>query len=272
MGGSGRQDDGAARRAGLSPTGLSEALEALALRGLADAAEGLLGSAPAAVCATFGRWLAAGERELPWLAGLCFAALAPVGAVAPRQHDAWVAGRLLVGAEHDEVRARSAAVGCRAFGALWATATVDGEEADRLLRAVQRFFTQLANGYAALHPLVLAGRHPQVVSAAHALEGRLDPVCAEIRQLALAVAALRPDLVAAPVRLEQSYSRPRPSEEPAAWRLPFAPRLPLAPRLSREPVWRTLLAVAFAAVALATACAVLWLVLHGWPGRTPSWR
>jgi len=31
-----------------------------------------------------------------------------------------------------------------------------------------------------------------------------------------------------------------------------------------------LLAVAFAAVALATACAVLWLVLHGWPGRTPS--
>jgi len=264
VGGSGRQDDGAARRAGLSPAGLAEALEALALRGLADAAEGLLGGAPAAVCATFGRWSRTGERELPWLAGLCFAALAPVGAVAPRQHDAWVAGRLLVGAEQDAVRARSAVVGCRAFGALWAGATVHDELADRLLRAVRRFFDQLADGYAALHPVVLAGRHAQAVSAAHELEGQLDPLCDKIRQLALAVAALRPDLVPAPVRLERAHPRPRPSEEPAAWRVPFAPRLP------REPVWRTLLAVAFAAVALATACAVLWLVLHGWPGRTPS--
>jgi len=264
VGGSGRQDDGAARRTGLNPAGLSEALEALALRGLADAAEGLLGTAPAAVCTTFGRWSRAGERELPWLAGLCFAALAPVGAVAPRQHDAWVARRLLVGAEQDAVRAHSAVRGCRAFGALWVAATVDGDVAGQLLGAVQRFFTQLADGYAALHPMVMAGRRAQVVSAAHALEGRLDPLCDEIRQLALAVAALRPDLVPAPVRLEQPQPRPRPIQEPAAWRVPFAPRLP------REPVWRTLLAVAFAAVALATACAVLWLVLHGWPGRTPS--
>ena len=200
----------------------------MAERGLCRAAQRLASEDIEAVCRTFEQWRQHAQRELPWLAGPAFSALASIDVPPPAGADIRVLERFLVGGETDAARVRTAIVACSAQS-LPAPQPQDARGA--LVDAVERFFTELGETYAELHASIRNGHRRYADDTVAQHQAGLDDAAAAIEERTLVLKGLA--------------------------RIPPPP-----PRTVRD---RGSFAVVFAALALATAAVVVWLVLQGWP-------
>jgi hypothetical protein len=166
-----------------------EALEEVCLRGLHGAGSALVGHDPAPVAAAFAQWRGEARRVWPWLPGLCYDALEPLGVEFPADDaDAVVLGRLLVAAETDAgaIEDALARLGRRLHGggerrpseaALQATGILRWQS---LLSAVERFWADLTAVTRRLHdPVAVADRDAVdwiIINARRQLESTVERV------------------------------------------------------------------------------------------------
>lgn len=200
----------------------------MAKRGLVRAAQRLAGDDLDAVCGTFAQWRQRSQRELPWLAGPAFSALSAIDVSPPAGEDVRTLERFLVGAETDAGRVRTAIAACSAEG-LPSAQPPDARGA--LVDAVERFFGLLAEVYAELNPSVREGHRRYANDTVDRRVDDLDEAAAVIEERTLVLRG-RAHVPAPPVRKVRD---------------------------------RSAFAVVFAALAVAVAAVVVWLVLQGWP-------
>ena len=200
----------------------------MAKRGLVRAAQRLAGDDLAAVCRTFEQWRQRPQRELPWLAGPAFSALNAIDVPPPAGDDVRTLERFLVGAETDAARVRTAIVSCSAEG-LPAAQPPDARGA--LVDAVERFFAVLGDVYEELHASIRNGHRRYADDTVEQRQDDIDEAAAAIEERTLVLRGL--------------VHVPAPPARPVRDRGAFA--------------------VVFAALAVAVAAMVVWLVLQGWP-------
>ena len=203
-------------------------MTAVAKRGLLRAAQRLAGDDIEAVCRTFDQWRTHAQRELPWLAGPAFSALAAIEVPPPAGEEVRVLERFLLGAETDAGRVRTAIVACSA-DPLPPPQPPDAR--GTLVDAVERFFAELADTYAALHHAIREGHRRYANDTVADRQATLDDAAAAIEERTLVLRGMA--------------------------HVPVPP-----PRPVRD---RGAFAVVFAALALLTAAVVVWMVLQGWP-------
>ncbi len=197
--------------------GIAAELSARCLAGMVRAGELLAGEEPERVCATFGLWLSEARRAWPWLPGLCYDALAPLGVAFPTEdRRAVVVGRLLVAAEKD---AGAVTAALRSLGSAerprWEAPAGDAAGALRVRRlaaAVDGFWSELARAASELHEVVVLRDRAGADRILGRARRRLEDVAEEIKWLAQAVAdaALQP-----PVSEPPPPPPPAQPEEPA---------------------------------------------------------
>lgn len=145
-------------------------LEAVNLRGLAEAADALLGDCPAAVCEVLASWDLAQSGELPSLVHPCWAALAPLGMSAPAGRAPEALEGLLAGLHAEERVALDALEDCAdradrvpAFLALPpASDALDGELWRRaLVCALDDFWALTTDICARARPVLLRRDHAE---------------------------------------------------------------------------------------------------------------
>ncbi len=250
-------------------------VDAATLRGLAAAAEALLGPDPVALCDGLARWYRRYGRELPWLAGPALSLLDGITAEdVVRDADAAAVGRFLVGAEHDPARALAAAFACRRRADAVTSGELPGDD-DRLVdalwrgalvAAVERFFVLLTDVYAQLHAPLRDGRRNDAQAIIDAAAPGLESAAGRIGALATRIggggdgaALARTDVM--PRAVPPAAPRPAPQV------LLSSSGPPPPPLLARRPPRREHagLALAFVVVALAVAVVLLQLVLTGLP-------
>ena len=207
-------------------------LRSLALIALAEASAALAGDDLERTCDVLAQWHAETGRELPWVAGTVLAALGASGLVGSSEPAGRVLGRFLVGAEDDAVRVRAAKDD--------AASTPEPDLGHVIHDAFDRCLVHLRDAYAQAHAaLLFAGPD----TAADTLDDS------------------RSDVAAAASVLRDVVREIAGREEP----LPPPPSRVLPPPARRPRRDGTGLAVAFVAVALATARVTLWTVLYGVP-------
>jgi hypothetical protein len=220
-----------------------EALDECCLRGLHSASSALAGHDPASVCAAFSQWRDEARRTWPWLPGLCFDALEPLGVEFPADDDdAVVLGRLLVGAETDAdaVEDALARLGARLHGGADLRASAGAELAaggtlrwQSLLSAVERYWADLTSVARRLHePVAAADRDAAdwiMLGARRQLESTVERVPALATAVGDAIAAPEP---APPPADPSPAPAPPPSPpalSPAPAPSPAAPARPVPP-------------------------------------------
>lgn len=163
------------------PRALRADLEHRCLRGLGEVAAALAGEDPTVVCDTFTRWEQEARRPWPWLAGMCWAALEPLGLAFPDgDRHAVVAGRLLVGGETDPVAVLAAVESLRGRRPPSGVARAVGPDSQAIMRqqrlasAVDAFWSAYRRAARRLHEYVRegdrAGADDLVVSTRRRLE------------------------------------------------------------------------------------------------------
>lgn len=210
-------------------------LEQRCLVGFLACADALVGGDPENVCAAFRSWRDEAWRGWPWLPGLAWTALEPLGVRFATDDPVMVTvGRMLVGAETDAERYRDAsgALHDRADEvAAWeplpaAGADLAGELRRRsLVSAVDQFWADLAAGMRGLHePVVARDRHQadtRIMSLRRQLEEgaeRLQLLVERVSAAPPATAPLAPAPAAtpAPEPAQGPEAEPTPDPGPAA--------------------------------------------------------
>lgn len=191
-------------------------LERRCLRGLAAAAGALAGDEASAVCATFAAWRSAARRPWPWLPGLCFGALEPLGVSFPDDDEAAIVlGRMLIGAESDAGAAeRALAALADDAGDPTGELAIDATGSLRrrsLLVAVDRFWEDLAAAMRRVHAPVVRGDRDGADWIIVAARRQLEDERERLRELTRRVGE---DLAAAASSASAGFSVPSPLPEP----------------------------------------------------------
>lgn len=195
------------------------------------AAERLAGNHAEEVCSKLQLWRDRGQRELPWLAGPAFSALASVSVAPPEGADLTVLKRFLIGMEADAPLVLESIDRC-AVEAGPPGPPLPPDARGALVDATDRFFDLLAEAYGSMHTTVRTGHRRYVEDLLAEWQPRLDEAAADIKE-----------------RADVLQGRRRPAAAP--------PRKPVPERSG--------LAAFFVLLALLGATAVLWLVVQGWP-------
>lgn len=175
-----------------SSEALRAELEYRCLSGLGEVAGALAGEDPAVVCETFERWETEARRPWPWLAGMCWAALEPLGLAFPSgDRDAVVAGRLLVGTETDPLAVLTAieALREREPPPHGASATAGGSsqavmQHRRLTSAVDAFWASFLRATRRLHEHVREGDREGADDLVVSTRRRLEELAERVAHLA----------------------------------------------------------------------------------------
>lgn len=256
--------------------GLRLRLEAGNLRGLAEAADALLGERPEAVCGVLESWQVAQSGGLPRLADECWEALAPLGVGAPPGSAPGVLEGLLAGL-HAEAQAALDALGSCADRADWVAPVhpalplppASGALHSELWRwalasALDDFWALMADIYARARPVLLRHDHADTVRFLELERILIGEVIERIEVLAERVASI--DDASSLDSSEPSEDVPPDPLTPAGWlaqpeQVPVRVAGPRPLTLAEEP--RRWLPVAFLAAVTGLAIVVLAVVAYG---------
>jgi hypothetical protein len=199
------------------------------LAGLAQGADALAGGDPAAVCRRFAAWKRSeGRRAWPWLPGLAWEAVEPLGVAFPAADRVAVTlGRFLVGVETNPQRVEDALAAVQAGQERPAASRIlAGEREQGLLAALDAFWAAFARTAAALRPPVVDGDRARadavLLASRRGLEAHARDLEAQARRLA--AGAERPTVPSsAAVPLAASAAEPA---EPPPSEAPLAPGAP----------------------------------------------
>lgn len=173
-------------------------LEVVSLRGLAEAAEALLGECPAAVCEVLASWNLARSGELPRLVDQCWAALAPLGVGRPAGPAPGALEELLAGQHAEAQVAIDALEDCRdcadrvpAYPARSpASGVLDGELwRQALVSALDDFWSLTTDICARAHLVLLRGERTETARFLEFERAGLGEVAERIEALANCVAS-----------------------------------------------------------------------------------
>ncbi len=262
-------------------------LEAANLRGLAEAADALLGECPEAVCGVLESWELVQAGELPRLADACWEALAPLRVSAPPGPVPGVLEGLLAGLHTETQAALDALRGCadRADSVALVHSALPPASGARhselwrwaLASALDDFWALMADIYARARPVLLRHDHADTVRFLELERILLGEVIERVEVLADRVASIddatqldsvEPAASVPPDPTSVIGGVPPDPLTPSGW-LARPERIPVRVAGPR-PMWsaeepRGWLPVAFLAVATGLAVVVLVVVAYGSP-------
>jgi hypothetical protein len=210
-------------REGPSVAGLPEAelqglrlrLEAVNLRGLANAVDALLGERPAEGCQVIAAWELAQSGELPRLADQCWAALAPIGISTPPGPAPRVLEGLLAGLYAETTIRLDALKDCRAraervplFPTLGSAGELRGLWQRALVSALDDFWVCMVDVYARARPFLLQWNRAEIVRFLELERVRLAEHAERIKALANCVAGAESPQLHFPETLEDVTVEP----------------------------------------------------------------